>query len=129
MKKNLKSGQALIVLLVLMAVMIMVTSVSVVLMLVNSQNASVAQIGDEAIGAAESGVENALILMLRDPYGYTGEELNLPNGATVKTNISSGDFPKIITATGSAGYIKRTLEVGVLYNDNKLSISRWRENY
>lgn len=117
----MKKGQALIVLLVLMTVMIMVTSVSVVLVLVNSQNASTAQMGEEALGAAESGVENALISMLRDPYGYSGDGFGV--------TVSPGNFPKIITATGSSNYIRRTLEVGVLYNDNRLSISYWRENY
>lgn len=129
MKKTMKNGQALIVVLVLMAVMIMVTSVSVILILVNSRNASVAQLGDEAIGAAESGVENALLLVLRDPYGYTGGQLNLPNGSTVEVAVTPVDFPKTVVATGSSSYIKRTLEVGVVYDDNRLGISYWRERY
>lgn len=125
----MKKGQALIVILVLMAVMIMVTTVSVVLILVNSRNASVAQLGDEALGAAESGVENALLLMLRDPYGYAGEQLNLPNGSTVEVTVTSASFPKTVVATGSSSYVKRTLEVGAVYNDNRLGISHWRERY
>ncbi|MEK7127135.1 MAG: PilX N-terminal domain-containing pilus assembly protein [Patescibacteria group bacterium] len=121
MKIKNNKGQALVVLLVLMTVMIMVTSVSVVLVLVNSQNASTSELGNEALGAAESGVENALISMLRDPYGYSGDGFGV--------TVSPGNFPKIITAIGSSNYVKRTLEVGVTYSNNVLGVTYWREIY
>ena len=127
MKAN--KGQALVSLLILMVVMVMVTTVAVAAVLVNSQNTSKEEIGNLALAAAESGAENALLRILRDPYGYSGDELSLPNGTTVSILVPIGDFPKLVSAVGKSSYFTRTLKVGVNYSNNILSVTSWKESY
>src|ERR1700722_5696827 len=71
---NLERGQALITLLFFAIVGITVTSAAVVMILVNSLSGTKQQQGDIAYDIAQSGAENGLIRLLRDP-SYTGETL------------------------------------------------------
>ncbi len=124
-----KQGQALVVILILMVVMVMVTTVAVAAVLVNSQNTSKEELGNLALAAAESGAENALLMLLRDPYGYTGDNLILPNGARVEVTVPVGNYPKIVTAMGKNSYFTRTLIIGVNYTNNIMVVTSWKESY
>ncbi len=68
---NMKRGQALVILLVFMAIAVTVTTAAVVMMVVGSTAASKYERSQAAYATAESGAENALLRLLRDP-NYTG---------------------------------------------------------
>ncbi|MBI4226099.1 hypothetical protein HY612_03210 [Candidatus Roizmanbacteria bacterium] len=118
-----KKGQTLLMLLVFMIIAITVTSAATTLILVNSSNTQKMEGGTVAYHLAESGVENALLRLLRNP-NYTGETLNINEGTATIT--VTGSNPYTITSIGRNGNFSRTLQVVVNYNGN-MTISSWRE--
>lgn len=119
------SGQTLIVLMVFMVVAITVISAAVVVTIVNSQSTTKFSQGEAAFAVAESGAENALMRLLRDPY-YTGESLPIGNGTAI-INVSGNDAARVVTSTGKSGVYTRTVQVTSTYNNNVLTITAWRE--
>lgn len=124
-KKN--RGQALVTFIFFIAIMTTVTSGALAIVVNSSYGRTKAQLSSEAYTLAESGVENALLRIVRDP-DYSGETMNIGDseivvavtGDVVKTIISTAttkDFVKQITATTS-------------YNSNgELTVTSWKESY
>ena len=85
----MKSGQTLVLLLVFVAITITITSAAVAMMIINSQSGSRFELREITYTVAESGAENALLRLLRDP-DYTGETLTIEDGtATITVTGSS----------------------------------------
>ncbi len=126
MKKYLNNqGQALITLLVFMLIGIIVTTTSIYLAINAATSISNSQNGTVAYYVAESGIEEALLRLLRNP-GYTGEN-NVPVGNGMVDITVTGSTIKTITATGSVGNYSRTIQVIADYTNNILSINSWKE--
>lgn len=126
MKKSMfiQTGQTLITLIFFMAISVSIVSAAVVMIYLNSQAESKLQIGDETYVATESGAENALLRLLRDP-SYTGESITIGNAA-VTTSISGSD-PVTITSVGKEGNNIREIQVTAGYTNNILTVSSWKE--
>lgn len=122
-----KNGQALVVLLVFMIVAIMITTMAVALVIVNASAASQVEQGDMVLKLAESGAENALLRLVRDP-SYTGTETLTIDGGSVTATVSAGT-PAIITSRGVEGEFVRSVTVSADFVDTVLTINSWRENY
>ena len=123
-KFQIKSGQTLLMLMVFMIIAITVTSAAAGMILVNTANTQKMEGGTVAFQVAESGIENALLRLLRNP-NYTGENnLAIGNG-TVDISVT-GSNPYTITSTGISGNFSRTIQVVVNYNGN-MTITSWRE--
>jgi hypothetical protein len=84
-----QSGQTLVALLAFMAMSIVLTSAATVVTLTNAQTSSKYSLGQEALRFAESGADNALQRLLRDP-NYTGETLTVGTGTAIITVSGSG---------------------------------------
>ena len=119
-------GQALITLLIVAAVGMTVTAATATLVIVNTMGTTRLQRGVEAMQVAESGMENALIRLLRDP-AYSGETLSIGDGTATVT--VSGSSPIVVRSQGRVGSYLRTVEARVEYLNNILSVSSWREVY
>ena len=119
----MKQGQTLLMLLVFMIIALTVTSAATTLILVNSANTQKMEGGTIAFQIAESGIENALLRLLRNP-AYTGETLPLNGGSATIT--VAGTNPYTITSIGENGNFTRTLQVVVNYN-GIMTFSSWRE--
>ncbi len=126
MKHQYKHGQSLVTLLVFMIIGITITSAAVVMTITNSQNATKFQEGMIAFQVAESGAENAIIRLLRDP-NYTGETLAIGGGTAVIT--VSGTTTKTIVSAGTNGNYYRKVQVIAGYVNNLLTITSWQEVY
>ncbi len=118
-----KKGQALLMLLVFSIIGITVTSAATVLVLTNSANAQKVEGGTVAHQIAESGMENALLRLLRNPF-YTGETLSVDGGTAVIT--VTGSNPYTITSVGSKNDFSRTIQVVLNYNGT-MTITSWKE--
>ncbi len=115
-------GQALVVLLVFMLVGLTITTAAVIMVIVNSRAATTFSQSVVAQGIAESGAENALLRILRDP-SYAGETLTIGDGsATVEV---TGTQDKIITSQGSIGTFIRTTVVGAHIENEVLTVTSW----
>ena len=117
-------GQALVTLLFFMIFALTITSGAVVVVLSNSLSASKFDLGNTTYYIAESGIENALIRLLRDT-NYSGETLAIDTGnATIQV---SGTNPKTITSVGTIGNFSRTIQAIADYTDNILTVLSWKE--
>lgn len=121
-----KKGQALLMLLVFSVIGLLVGSAATTLILVNSSNVQKSQAGLTTLQIAESGMENALIRILRNP-NYQGETLTIGQGTATITVTGSGPFT--LTSVGSIGNFSRTIQVIADYNNNILTVTSWREVY
>lgn len=119
-------GQALITLLFFMAVGVTVTTAAVVVMLTTSLSTSTFQQGNIAYFMAESGIENALLRLLRDP-NYSGETLAVLDGtATISV---SGTNPKVIVSQGWVGNFSRKIRAEASYTNEVLTTTSVKEEF
>lgn len=117
-------GQALVTLLVFMVVGVIITSAATIIILVNALSSGRIQRGEEAYYASETGIENGILRLLRNPT-YTGETLTV-NGGTVVIQVAQGD-PVTLTSTATLNNIVRKIQVQMIYNNNMLTVSSWKE--
>ena len=121
----MKPGQTLVFLLVFMTIAITVTTAAVVLMIVNSQSANKFEQGLVAYDVAESGAENGLLRLLRDP-AYAGETLPIGSGTATITVTGSG--PYTILSTGVSGNFLRQVQVMAGFDSQgRLAVTSWQE--
>ena len=125
--KTRQKGQALVMLLVFIAVAVIIVSAPVVLMVVANTSATRFDRGQITLDAAESGVENALMSLLRNP-NYAGETMPIGE-ANVVITVPSGNFPKTFTSKAVVNQTVRTVQVKVGYSNNILSVIFWKEIY
>lgn len=120
------SGQALVALLIFMMVGLAITSMSVSLIVANSQAAQKFQDSQLTLSVAESGAENALIRFLRNPE-YTGETLTVGEGTAIIT-VEAGE-PTIITSVGRLGSFQRTITIELTNTSGQFTVTSWKETY
>ncbi len=119
-----QKGQALTVLLVFMVIAITITTGTVAVIIVNTQNSAKSEQGAMALSIAESGLEDSLMRTLRDP-NFSAETL-LVNGGTASISVT-GSTNKIFTSVGIIGSFRRTVQVTTSYNNNILTVLSWKE--
>jgi hypothetical protein len=117
-------GQALVALLffVLMGMTISVAATFIIA----SNSLSVTKIGQgiTARQLADTGVENALIKLLRDDT-YGGETFKIGEDTVMVT--VNGEGNKVIESQGVSGDFTRKVEVNVSYTNNVLRVVSWKE--
>ncbi|MBI2028159.1 MAG: hypothetical protein HYT07_00985 [Candidatus Levybacteria bacterium] len=119
-----EGGQALTTLLIFVIIAVTITSGAIVVLIANTTSTSKIQEGLAAYYAAESGVENALLRLLRDP-NYTGETLSIDT-STAEITVT-GSNPKTVVSVGQNGNFKRTVQVQMNYNSGYYTFSSWKE--
>lgn len=122
--RDTQSGHALVILLVFVTVALSVSLAAATLSAYSITNASNMQISLLARNVAESGMENALLRLLRDP-SYVGETLTSTEGTAVVT--VTGTTTKTITSVGTVGNFKHTVAVTASYTNGILSIVSWND--
>ena len=118
-------GQALVTLLLFVIISVTITSGAIIVILLNSRDVTqISQYGT-CRAIAETGVENALLRLLRNP-GYTGEVMSLDGGsANVQVAMSSGTYT--ITSAATLGSYHDTIQVVAIETNDVMSISSWKE--
>jgi hypothetical protein len=124
-KQHLHPGQALVTLLIYILIIITISTAAVILLVTNTTAGTKLQEGTVAYYAAESGVENALLRVLRDPT-YTGES-NLQIGDATADIVVTPGSPTTIVSTGRAGTFIRKIRVVADYIDGYYTVSSWEE--
>ena len=119
-----EAGQALITLLVFVLIAITVTSAAIIVMYVNSIAASKFQEGTTVYSVSESGLENGILRLLRDP-NYMGETVSIGSGSATIT--VSGTGPWTIRSVGKSGDFIRTVSVDASVSSGIYSFSNWKE--
>jgi len=122
--KAAERGQALVTLLFFVLISLTITTGAIIIIINNSISTSKLMQGETAYYAAESGIENALLRLLRDP-DYSGETLTI-GGVTAEVTVS-GDNPKTVVAIGKNGNFQRTVQAQMIYSNGYYTFSNWKE--
>ncbi len=125
------SGQALIMLLVFSIIAVTITTASVAIVIENSKSGDRLNQGVMAGQIAKSGIENALIRILRDP-NYSGEnDLLIGDGSTDIVVSGAGTLvdPYIIISDASLDGYKKKIETKATYVNDILKVVSEREIY
>lgn len=121
-------GQTIIALLIFMMLAILITTTAVMITVINAQTNTGYTSGELALQAAESGAENGLLRLERDPT-YTGETITI-NSSTTATITVSGTTTRTLTSVGTVagiGSYKRTVVVTATYSNNTFTVTNWVE--
>jgi len=122
-----QKGQALITLLFFVAIATIVTSAAVIILYDNSLSTARLSEGTKSYYLSESGIENALLRIIRDPT-YAGEIISLPEGdITIQVTNNSGIYT--INSESTVGDSIRQTEVTADYSSAILTITSWKEMY
>jgi hypothetical protein len=126
-----KAGQALVILLVFIATATIITAAAVTVTIINSQATGKLAQGQEALAIAETGAENAIERIIRDPQGaYTGETNTAAGNGTFTITVSNSGTTKTITATGTVGAFTRKIQVTGTFSGDKFTpdpVTFWQE--
>jgi len=113
-----QQGQTLVILLFFLVLSITITTAAVFMNYANAQSTTKIVQGNDAYVIAESGMENALLQLLRNP-SYTGETMTSNGGTAVTTVTGVGTQASqfVITATGtSANNFIRTVQTDAYFD-------------
>ena len=124
-------GQALINLIFFAVIASTVTTAAVIMVYINSQSGAKFQEGTIAYQIADSGAENALLRILRDPSYISEEDLPVGNGTVdiLKSGAGIVADPYIITSTATKGKFVKRVQITATYENNILSIISKKEVY
>jgi hypothetical protein len=124
--KNLEQGQALVTLLFFMVIGGTIIT-SAALVIANSMlSGSTAEQSTSAYYAAESGVEDGLLRLLRNP-SFTGPFTLTVGDGSVLTTVTGSGTNKTINAVGTSGTTVRKIQVQATTTNGQQSISSWQE--
>ena len=122
---NLKKGQALVTLLVFIATATIITAAATTVTLINSQSTGKFAQGESALTIAQTGADNAILRILRDPNGTYTEEGPITIGSGTVTITVSGSSVKTITSEGKDGNFIRKVQVVGTFVNNTFTVSSW----
>lgn len=126
LQKN-RHGQTLVLLLIFILVAITIATTSVSILISNAQSIRESSQSMEAYYAAEAGIENAVLQLLRNPE-YTGETLYITDSVNAVIVVTKDSQYEIIS-TGTSGIFSRIIQANVNYTNNVLSVTSWKELY
>ncbi len=119
-----QKGSILIALLIFIVVGITMTSAAIMIMIDSTVISADTLIADQSLMVAESGVENAILRLLRDP-SYTGEVMEIEDGRAEVTVTNAGTI--LINSTGIVGRTSRTVTVELIRELGVWRVSSWKE--
>lgn len=124
----MRKAQTLVSLIVVVALSIIVVSTVLGLVISNSINTSSIQQSMLVRNAAESGMENALLRLLRDP-SYAGETLpSAINGYQTVITVTGNNGTKTLESTATSLNYRRKILVEITYNENIMQINSWHDS-
>ena len=106
---------------------ITVITSAVFIIITNSKGSSKLQQSTVAYEIAQSGAENAMLQLLRNP-AYLGEVMTIGDGnATIQVSSNSGTFT--ITSKGQSGNFIKKVQVTGVYQNYVITFSQIKEIY
>lgn len=123
--RNGTEGQALITVIFIAVIGMMIATGAIMTLVSSFESTSVQELDRLAIAAAESGVENSVIRLMRDPT-YTGEMLQVDANSTATVTVVSN--PSItITSTGVVGSVAKKIVATAHFSALALILDSWKE--
>lgn len=122
------TGNVLITLIIFMLVASLVVASAVAIIITNSGAASKSEQGQMAYQAAEGGLEEAILQILRDP-NYSGSVSNVAIGLSHYSYTVDTNNPKNIDVYGNYHHFRRHLHTTTSYNQGQLLINSWQDTF
>jgi type II secretory pathway component PulK len=119
------SGQALVSLLLFTVIASLIITAAAIVIVINMKSTNRLTQSNVSRTIAESGIENALLRLLRNP-SYTGEVISL-NGGTATVQVTGSSSAYMIKSTGINGNFIHTITVTTQTTNGILSVSSWSE--
>lgn len=116
----------LVTLLVFTAIAMLITTAIISMIMINISAVSKFEQGTSALFVAESGVENAILRLLRNP-SYSGETFSVGDGTVTVVVVNGVGEQKNISSIGRLGNFIRKIQVNTDYTGNVLTILSWKE--
>lgn len=124
----MRKGQAMVMVILVTVTLISVVTATTAMVVTNSLSTMREEQGAHALEIAESGAEEALLRLLRDPTLTTSTPITLTVDGGYATVEVSGTNAKAIVSRGIVGEYVRTLNITAQYSQGKLVINSWQEN-
>ncbi len=125
--KKIQRGQTLIMLLFFTLIGITVVTAAAFIIITNAKGSAKLQQSTVAYSIAQSGAENAMLQLLRNP-AYQGEVMTIGDGtATIQVSSNSATFT--ITSTGQSGNFIKKVQVTGTYQNYVITFSPIKEIY
>lgn len=127
-KHKYQHGLALITVLMFGAVALIVIVFGTTLMVIQADVARQFLSSQKALTVAESGMENALLRLLRDP-NYSGEILTLADG-TATIEVTGSGLDKTVTVTADTDFVldsRRTIQAIITEENGRVIVNSWKE--
>lgn len=122
-----QDGQVLVSILIIIAVSVLATGTAVVASSL-SKTTGISTTSDKLLYAAESGVDESLIKLLRNPTIYNGETLIIDGvSVNVVVNRPPTTTTIIITSEAVQDSFRRKVEVFAEFVNNILTITSWKQ--
>lgn len=112
-------------LVLIITLLVTLTTAAVAIAISTTLDTTTQSLGERALAVAESGAENAILRLLRDP-SYSGE-VDLSIGGGSATISVTGTSPYVIVSTGTVGNFVRQVQVIVEDATGVLSVTNWQE--
>ncbi len=122
--KQREDGQTLIALLIFILVAMTITIAATAVAIINIQANNSFTTGEQALAAANSGIEDAVIQLERNP-SYSGGTMPIANGTATIT--VSGTGTQTIVSIGSVGHFQRTVTATASTTANIVTVTNWSE--
>ena len=123
----MKQAQALASLIIFVAIAMTVITATIIIVGSNTVTATISQQMVQVRQAAESGLENALLRLLRDP-SYSGETIPANvNGFETTISVTGDDINKTIISTAANNNYQRKIKVKINYNENIMTVNFWQD--
>lgn len=90
------------------------------------ESSSSEELGALAFQAAESGIENSVLRLMRDP-SYTGETMEIDEASTATVSVTT-DTGITIQSIGTAGVVSKKIIARAHYDNLVLIVDSWGEN-
>lgn len=126
MKNNNEKGTVLLTLIIFMLIASIVLAGAVTVILSSSISTTKVEVGQMAYQAAESGIEEATLQLLRNP-NFQGSQTNIPVGTAGFDITVSSTWPKTIDSYGRFNGVVRHIRTTALYNMGVLTVNPWKE--
>lgn len=123
--KSARGGYIGILLAVIVLVLSIITTAAVALSVSSLRDTTMLARGQEAYALAESGIDNAVLRILRNP-SYTGEA-NLSIGAGSVTIVVTGSNPYTIESTALLNGSTRRIRATLGSVAGALTLTSWEE--
>lgn len=121
----MKKAQTLVTMIIFMAIAVTIVAASVIIVASNTFGSTMLQESYLTRDVAESGIENALMRLLRDP-SYTGETFTL-NATTDIVTVTGDSINKTITSTASYLNYQRQIVAKISYTNNNMVVNFWQD--